>query len=209
MYSLYVASSYSLLFIKCVFQEEDNDSRYVIDPENLDAKRVIVECKLDAEITPELAAAITVCPFFYFVFFLKFCVYSKYGMIPGFKRRTHSARAISSPIQPHISWIRSKSSPRMIICPMNRIFFVLVCVPRESSRRRLKLKTMSLRCLMWEDSVMRGMWISIFFFYIFFCRKKWIHCFENVTSVIFVAAISEYDQVCVFVFCLIFIKIMC
>jgi len=25
-------------------------------------------------------------------------------------------------------------------------------------------------------------------------RKKWIHCFDNVTSVIFVAAISEYDQ---------------
>jgi len=26
-------------------------------------------------------------------------------------------------------------------------------------------------------------------------RKKWIHCFEDVTCVIFVAAISEYDQV--------------
>jgi len=26
-------------------------------------------------------------------------------------------------------------------------------------------------------------------------RRKWIHCFENVTCVIFVAAISEYDQV--------------
>jgi GTPase SAR1 family protein len=26
-------------------------------------------------------------------------------------------------------------------------------------------------------------------------RKKWIHCFDNVTAVIFVAAISEYDQV--------------
>eukprot|EP01084_Bolivina_argentea_P170635 295682_1 len=26
-------------------------------------------------------------------------------------------------------------------------------------------------------------------------RKKWIHCFENVSCVIFVAAISEYDQV--------------
>lgn len=26
-------------------------------------------------------------------------------------------------------------------------------------------------------------------------RKKWIHCFENVTAVIFVAALSEYDQV--------------
>jgi GTPase SAR1 family protein len=25
-------------------------------------------------------------------------------------------------------------------------------------------------------------------------RKKWIHCFENVTAVLFVAAISEYDQ---------------
>eukprot|EP00638_Chattonella_subsalsa_P008035 CAMPEP_0117749878 /NCGR_PEP_ID=MMETSP0947-20121206/9998_1 /TAXON_ID=44440 /ORGANISM="Chattonella subsalsa, Strain CCMP2191" /LENGTH=352 /DNA_ID=CAMNT_0005567865 /DNA_START=1648 /DNA_END=2706 /DNA_ORIENTATION=+ len=25
-------------------------------------------------------------------------------------------------------------------------------------------------------------------------RKKWIHCFDNVTSVIFVAALSEYDQ---------------
>ena len=25
-------------------------------------------------------------------------------------------------------------------------------------------------------------------------RKKWIHCFEGVTAVIFVAAISEYDQ---------------
>ena len=26
-------------------------------------------------------------------------------------------------------------------------------------------------------------------------RKKWIHCFENVTAVIFVAALSAYDQV--------------
>ncbi|XP_037339983.2 guanine nucleotide-binding protein subunit alpha-14-like [Pungitius pungitius] len=26
-------------------------------------------------------------------------------------------------------------------------------------------------------------------------RKKWIHCFEDVTSVIFLAALSEYDQV--------------
>ena len=26
-------------------------------------------------------------------------------------------------------------------------------------------------------------------------RKKWIHCFHTVTAVIFVAAISEYDQV--------------
>merc|ERR1719381_34416 len=25
-------------------------------------------------------------------------------------------------------------------------------------------------------------------------RKKWIHCFENVSCVVFVAAISEYDQ---------------
>jgi GTPase SAR1 family protein len=25
-------------------------------------------------------------------------------------------------------------------------------------------------------------------------RKKWIHCFENVTALLFVAAISEYDQ---------------
>jgi len=27
-------------------------------------------------------------------------------------------------------------------------------------------------------------------------RRKWIYCFDNVTAVIFVAAISEYDQVC-------------
>jgi guanine nucleotide-binding protein subunit alpha len=26
-------------------------------------------------------------------------------------------------------------------------------------------------------------------------RKKWIHCFENVMAVIFMVAISEYDQV--------------
>lgn len=26
-------------------------------------------------------------------------------------------------------------------------------------------------------------------------RRKWIHCFENITAIIFVAAISEYDQV--------------
>ena len=25
-------------------------------------------------------------------------------------------------------------------------------------------------------------------------RRKWIHCFENVTAVIFVAAINEYDM---------------
>ena len=25
-------------------------------------------------------------------------------------------------------------------------------------------------------------------------RRKWIHCFENVTSVMFLVAISEYDQ---------------
>jgi guanine nucleotide-binding protein subunit alpha len=28
-------------------------------------------------------------------------------------------------------------------------------------------------------------------------RKKWIHCFENVTAIVFLAAISEYDQVLV------------
>jgi guanine nucleotide-binding protein subunit alpha len=28
-------------------------------------------------------------------------------------------------------------------------------------------------------------------------RKKWIHCFEDVTAIIFMAAISEYDQVLV------------
>jgi hypothetical protein len=28
-------------------------------------------------------------------------------------------------------------------------------------------------------------------------RKKWIHCFENVTSIVFIAALSEYDQ-CLF-----------
>ena len=26
-------------------------------------------------------------------------------------------------------------------------------------------------------------------------RHKWIHCFEDVTSIIFCAALSEYDQV--------------
>jgi len=26
-------------------------------------------------------------------------------------------------------------------------------------------------------------------------RKKWIHCFENVTAVLFVGVLSEYDQV--------------
>ena len=26
-------------------------------------------------------------------------------------------------------------------------------------------------------------------------RRKWIHCFENVTSIIFFSALSEYDQV--------------
>ncbi len=26
-------------------------------------------------------------------------------------------------------------------------------------------------------------------------RKKWIHCFDNVTAVLFVVALSEYDQV--------------
>lgn len=25
-------------------------------------------------------------------------------------------------------------------------------------------------------------------------RRKWIHCFENVTSVLFLVALSEYDQ---------------
>ena len=24
-------------------------------------------------------------------------------------------------------------------------------------------------------------------------RRKWIHCFENVTSIMFLAALSEYD----------------
>lgn len=28
-------------------------------------------------------------------------------------------------------------------------------------------------------------------------RKKWVHCFENVTSIMFLVALSEYDQVLV------------
>ncbi len=28
-------------------------------------------------------------------------------------------------------------------------------------------------------------------------RKKWIHCFDNVTAVLFVISISEFDQVMV------------
>lgn len=26
-------------------------------------------------------------------------------------------------------------------------------------------------------------------------RRKWIHCFENVHSIVFLAALSEYDQI--------------
>lgn len=26
-------------------------------------------------------------------------------------------------------------------------------------------------------------------------RKKWIHCFDNANAVIFIVAISEYDQI--------------
>lgn len=26
-------------------------------------------------------------------------------------------------------------------------------------------------------------------------RRKWIHCFENVTSIMFLVALSEFDQV--------------
>lgn len=26
-------------------------------------------------------------------------------------------------------------------------------------------------------------------------RKKWIHCFENVTAILFIASLSEFDQV--------------
>ncbi|VDM82414.1 unnamed protein product [Strongylus vulgaris] len=26
-------------------------------------------------------------------------------------------------------------------------------------------------------------------------RKKWIHCFEDVNAIIFIAAVSEYDEV--------------
>ena len=29
-------------------------------------------------------------------------------------------------------------------------------------------------------------------------RKRWLHCFESVDAVIFVAALTEYDQVCIF-----------
>ena len=28
-------------------------------------------------------------------------------------------------------------------------------------------------------------------------RRKWIHCFEDVTSITFIAAVSGYDQVCI------------
>lgn len=27
-------------------------------------------------------------------------------------------------------------------------------------------------------------------------RKKWIHCFDGVTCIFFIASLSEYDQVC-------------
>ena len=40
-------------------------------------------------------------------------------------------------------------------------------------------------------------------------RKKWMHCFEGVTAVMFVTAISEYDQVCLsaFLFSLLFSRL--
>jgi guanine nucleotide-binding protein subunit alpha len=47
-------------------------------------------------------------------------------------------------------------------------------------------------------------------------RKKWIHCFENVTSIIFCVALSEYDQVlleessqvCLLIVCSIFSPVL-
>ncbi|KAL4122888.1 hypothetical protein QTP88_015145 [Uroleucon formosanum] len=45
-------------------------------------------------------------------------------------------------------------------------------------------------------------------------RRKWIHCFENVTSIIFLVALSEYDQILfeseneVFIFHILFVVII-
>lgn len=52
------------------------------------------------------------------------------------------------------------------------------------------------------NGITRSTWLIINFF----CRlldvggqrserRKWIHCFEDVTAIIFLSALSEYDQV--------------
>lgn len=44
-------------------------------------------------------------------------------------------------------------------------------------------------------------WVAVFWFRVYDVggqrseRRKWMHCFDDVTAIIFVAAVSAYDQV--------------
>merc|ERR1719242_2006817 len=67
------------------------------------------------------------------------------------------------------------------IFPISKMYCVPVYVQQGLSSMHLKLMEINLKCSTLVDNEMR--------------EKKWIHCFESVTAVLFVAAISEYDQV--------------
>lgn len=85
-------------------------------------------------------------------------------------------------------------------------FQILILFVRKIIAFDPSFKNLAIVLHLWYLWIHSGLWFSWFctLFYRMVDvggqrseRRKWIHCFENVTSIMFLVALSEYDQVLV------------
>lgn len=97
----------------------------------------------------------------------------------------------------HILLFILRKDTKKFINMYSRVIFFRLSAPRYVYNTSPSLKIVLFFCSVY----MRTCLFSLFHFRLFDVggqrseRKKWIHCFEDVTAIIFCVAMSEYDQV--------------
>ena len=93
-----------------------------------------------------------------------------------------------------VTWMKLSDCAMQTTSLLNKMFFTLESKLQESLRQSSNAGSS-------HSSILKSLFLLLTISRMYDVggqrseRKKWIHCFENVTSIIFLVALSEYDQI--------------